>query len=202
MGLGPLICPKVGHYSSDERFSQNQYSKGLVHMYGYYYQLPNIVEDHVNMLRPNVSKDYWEANILGRDVSAMFPKTVFWDTYCSGISQDLSFHFFLDGFQDPLWFNHSKVDLISSLDKYKLGMIVLDKKSIQYKVTELKHQIVIAYDQVYDVSALFAPSSNKKHAFDPKVTQILLKKGDDILEQLTQLLFFLKTTINREFKSK
>jgi chitin synthase len=80
IGTGWLICPASPQLSPGQISSYNSYDdSALVYMYGSYYSAFTIISDKTHQDQNN-NPIFWQEEILGRDVSEMFPKkaTVFW----------------------------------------------------------------------------------------------------------------------------
>ena len=89
VGIGVILCPpqkqmSPGQVSGKYKLDEN----ALVYMYGNYYSVYNIINDHATQKRYAVdnSAGFWENNVLGKDSGIMFPKdnAKFWNTYWYG----------------------------------------------------------------------------------------------------------------------
>jgi chitin synthase len=175
VGLGPLICSKSNQLSPFELMSKTQLDRGIFFMYGHYYQAPSIIENHRSQFRPNNAEDYWKSRVLGKDISQMFPKDVFWSNYCPGYQKPRSFRLFSESaniFVDQRWHNHSSSDLLPSLEVYKVGSVVWTVKLLRERISDRSNQLIVLYDRVYDISALYTPWMGNSTIFPPEVYQI------------------------------
>ncbi|KAI8906445.1 chitin synthase-domain-containing protein [Gorgonomyces haynaldii] len=154
IGLGPLVCPRRSELSPGELSQRNSLDDATVYLHGHYYQIQEIAQQHLFQGRPSSSNLYWQGSVLGRDVSSMFSKEPQFAKYCPGITKPKGFVLYQDalqGLQDRLWHFHSNqtFDPIPQLEPLKRGTVVWDKETL----SKTKN-FMIAYDAVYDLSAL------------------------------------------------
>ena len=87
IGLGRIICPPTSSISQGEIDAHNKVNnKPYVGLYGSYYKMGDIVNNHVND-NQYLNQDAMESTVLGQDVSPMFFKVDSWSKYCPGIPQ-------------------------------------------------------------------------------------------------------------------
>ena len=86
IGVSYLLCPPSKNLLSPGQISEYNAlnDRTLVFMYGKYYYVSRQIEKHLSSTygAPGQNtKEYYERNFLGRDVSQIFPKDGFWETY-------------------------------------------------------------------------------------------------------------------------
>ncbi|KAJ3050400.1 hypothetical protein HK097_008635 [Rhizophlyctis rosea] len=167
IGLGWVLCPKKAELSPGEVSIRNDPSggrgKAYVYMYGNYYDIGDIMKDHMDNFRPNNIPAYWRDAVLGKDVSSMFPKDRYWSKYCVTFpSKPSSFSLFPDanqGLQDVNWAVHGRQDDLDLLDGYVKGRVVFDAENIKLRVQgDTTKRVVTMYGRVFDLSPFFAPA--------------------------------------------
>lgn len=165
IGVGQIVCPNSMSASPGEISTRVDVHspRATVYMYGGYYEIPDIVKDHLYLGYPNSQEMYWSESVLGRDVGAMFPKDEDWATYCPSfpIKPD-RFHLFPNGYQgleDRLWYVHvNRTEELLSLmrEKYYKGPVVLDMSFLEGKAEgDPDVRYAVAYDRVYDISGFY-----------------------------------------------
>lgn len=85
-GLGLVLCPKKIHVPYSEPGALNSTQNALVRMYGSYYSVPHIFQEHVDFSYLDTrmySKRFWQERFYGQDVSLLFPRQHRWQDYCS-----------------------------------------------------------------------------------------------------------------------
>lgn len=74
IGTGWLICPATPQLSPGQISSYTNYDNtALVYMYGSYYSIFEIITAQKHQDQQS-NKEFWQAEVFGRDVSVMFPK--------------------------------------------------------------------------------------------------------------------------------
>jgi chitin synthase len=164
IGLPMVLCPNrriLSQYEIEERTSL---SRPLVSMYGMYYAIPDIVKSHVHESR-YLNENAFKSTVLGRDVSALFVKTDFWEQICPGLTRPPN------GWDNikreipedvmTVWMIHNEKDkagrpknYLQMLRRMQRGFVARDKAWISSFLQQdpLNHYLLIAYDRVFDVS--------------------------------------------------
>lgn len=74
IGTGWLICPQTPQLSPGQISSYVNYdTSALVYMYGAYYSIFQVITSKKHQDQQS-NKEFWQAEVFGRDVSVMFPK--------------------------------------------------------------------------------------------------------------------------------
>lgn len=74
IGTGWLICPQTPQLSPGQISSYVNYdNSALVYMYGAYYSIFQLITSKKHQDQQS-NKEFWQAEVFGRDVSVMFPK--------------------------------------------------------------------------------------------------------------------------------
>ncbi|KAJ3320361.1 hypothetical protein HDU76_000320 [Blyttiomyces sp. JEL0837] len=162
IGLGYVICPKTNVLSPGQIQAHHQANGGaLVYMYGRYYSAYDQFFKHAQDFGDKAND--WENVVLGKDISQMFDKSVFWNTYCPSYPGGPPNSFVLypnppDLFTTGQWYPHliagDKSDKLQSLNGYIRGTVVWDQAGIN-DLLGSNHRIIVTYDRVYDVSAFY-----------------------------------------------
>ncbi|KNC98434.1 uncharacterized protein SPPG_06138 [Spizellomyces punctatus DAOM BR117] len=165
IGLGFVLCPKKNELSPGEITTRNNLdSKATVHMYGSYYVVPGIWTTHNQNGWQSDNDGFWKSQVLGRDVSQLFPKTDarddFFTTYCPGYTKPNTFEQFPKDIKNPLfdtgsWFPHQHSTFLNKVNQYRKGVVVWDKASVAERVDKQRMRYIVAYDRVFDVSAMY-----------------------------------------------
>ncbi|KAI8924380.1 chitin synthase-domain-containing protein [Entophlyctis helioformis] len=136
VGLGLVLCPKKNEMSPGEIsafFTQGP--KASIYMYGSYYYIPKIVENHVStyMDQQSASIKYWETRVLGQDTSIMFPRDSndAWGTYCPNFVKPPGFQLREPIATDSKWYPHTGKDFFATLRPNRKGDVVWDKGTIR-----------------------------------------------------------------------
>ena len=168
IGLGYIICPSTLDLSTGQislrRNSDDP--NAAVYMYGSYFEIKDVLDQHVYKGYPSNFKSYWTFSILGRDVGPMFPKDVLWSTYCPSYpTRPSSFFLFYEnnqGLADPYWYIHNNRtnDVLSKLyTQYYKGRVLWDLDMVKSSMSiDKSKRFMIAYDRVYDISSFYSPA--------------------------------------------
>jgi hypothetical protein len=190
IGTGYLLCKKQEQLSPGELSNFKQPRNGKVYMNGWYYDVSSIMDSHLVQGRPFSDPAYWEAKVLGLDVSSMFSKQPYWNLYCPSFPPTANFSLFPEGnqgLQDTLWYPHSKPGspnlLQDPLFNYKKGSVVWDAATVANFIGDAASgkRILQAYDRIYDISAFYHPSQSKSPNFmGPEIQTIFdsARSGD------------------------
>ncbi|KAJ3065435.1 hypothetical protein HDU99_004165, partial [Rhizoclosmatium hyalinum] len=145
----------------------------IVSMFGAYYQIRDIVKDHVDN-QAFLSQAAMKQTVLGHDVSAMFYKTTVWSNYCK-LPQPAGFDNVVrnipkEGFK--VWFPHQgndgstnkPIDYVQSVSYMRKGMVARDASWIQSFLSSdpINNRLIVAYGNVYDMSAYYSPGGINK----------------------------------------
>ncbi|KAJ3263937.1 hypothetical protein HDU77_009711 [Chytriomyces hyalinus] len=203
IGLGQILCPVQKVLSQGEIDGMNTTAKPVVAMYGAYYLIPDIVKDHVS------NQDYlniaaMEQTTLGHDVSAMFYKTTVWPNYCA-LPQPSGFDNIIRTIPKDaikVWYPHQgnsastgkPIDYVASVAYMRKGMVARDKAWIDQFLSAdpANNRLLIAYGNVYDVSA-YATSQVNKNFLGSNIGRIISELGGtgvdatQFLDQVRQL---------------
>ncbi|KAJ3180810.1 hypothetical protein HDU85_003891 [Gaertneriomyces sp. JEL0708] len=194
VGLGFVLCPRKNELSPGEitsRFELND--KATVHMYGHYYEVPNIWKVHGDRgwQGTSGSDGFWRTRVLGKDVSQMFPKVSVGDNHfgelCPGLTQPPTFAQFpadiTNGdFNLGAWYPHAYNDFLK-LQGTRKGTVVWAKQSLQEGVDD-GHRFIVAYDKIFDVTAFYAGTYKDtikitgSNFFGQRMTSIMDKFAD------------------------
>ncbi|KAI8914285.1 glycosyltransferase family 2 protein [Gorgonomyces haynaldii] len=203
IGIGLLLCPRSDAISEGQLDGLRSIGKPYVAIYGFYYKIDSIAQDHV-FAKQYLNKEAMEQTVLGRDVSAMFYKDSF-QVLCPGLeapSQDW----------DPLirnipkealkvWMIHDDKDktgkrknYLKSLQSMIKGPLARDNEwSMRFlEQDQTRNRLLIAYGNVYDVSAYLDPVQQPKF-LGPNIAKIIESlgtSGKDVtsyFEQIRQL---------------
>ncbi|KAL5035368.1 hypothetical protein BDV3_005309 [Batrachochytrium dendrobatidis] len=169
IGIGPVLCPRRNELSPGEisALTELDPNSATVYMYGNYYNVYAIANDHLMKGRPLSQSNYWKMNVMGQDVSAMFSKDSVWSSYCPAFPKPSSqFQLFPGGsfgLKNPLWYIHNRPnatrDVLTNMDMKSAikGTVVWDTKTIQDTLlpNPVFNHVIIAYDRVYDVTPFF-----------------------------------------------
>ncbi|KAI8615115.1 chitin synthase-domain-containing protein [Chytriomyces sp. MP71] len=203
IGLGQILCPLQKILSQGEIDGYNTTSKPLVSMYGAYYEIPDIIKDHVYS-QDYVNLEAMKQTTLGHDVSAMFYKTTVWSNYCN-LPQPSGFDNIVRTIpKDSLkvWYPHQgndaatgkPIDYVASVQYMRKGMVARNGAWIdQFLAADpANNRIIVAYGNVYDVSA-YADSTITKDFLGANVGKIIAELGGSgvdatkYMEQVRQL---------------
>ncbi|KAJ8322906.1 hypothetical protein O5D80_008429 [Batrachochytrium dendrobatidis] len=159
IGLGFALCPKQAVLSPGEISGLYTFgSRAGVYMYGSYYFIPGIVTNHVSnyMDMSSASNKYWESQVLGHEVSIMFPRddNAAWPTWCPNFIKPGGF-----SLKDPIpngskWWPHTNKDYMSALKPYRKGDVVWDKSTIEGALATSRRFLTI-YDKIYEVTPFY-----------------------------------------------
>ncbi|KAI8802726.1 putative chitin synthase 6 [Cladochytrium replicatum] len=187
VGLGYILCPKEQVLSSGEISSRNTISKPYVYMYGTYYAVPDMVQNHITNY--GTSKALWEAQLLGSDISQMFPKDAEFAKYCPDFAQPNIYQLFpslSSCIRENVCYLHSanptkKIStFLDQFPQYAKGTVVWADESVSNFLKEGScNRIVRAYDAIYDVSSFYCGSygQTKENFFGAVVQNIFEKAG-------------------------
>jgi chitin synthase len=164
IGLPMVLCPNRRILSQYEIEARTSLSRPLVSMYGMYYSIPDIVKSHVHEGR-YLNENAFQSTVLGRDVSALFVKTDFWEQICPGLTRPPN------GWDNikreipedvmTVWMIHQDKDkagrpknYLQMLRRMQKGFVARDKAWINSFLQQdpLNHYLLIAYDRIFDVS--------------------------------------------------
>ncbi|KAI9363452.1 chitin synthase-domain-containing protein [Zopfochytrium polystomum] len=159
IGLGYVLCPPQKVLSPGQIQARNTAdSNALVYMYGNYYKAYDKYTTHTS-----ASASVWQNIVLGKDVSVMFDKSAFWSTYCPTFAKPAGFVLFPTQNQDLLqagtWYQHGLYsgylfDHIPNMQGFIAGTVVWNRQGVQ-DLLDAGYRVIIANDQVYDVSAFY-----------------------------------------------
>eukprot|EP00842_Homolaphlyctis_polyrhiza_P006485 jgi/Hompol1/6838/HPOL_003547-RA len=199
VGLGWVLCPKTNVLSPGEISSTNDLGgNAAIYMYGSYYFIRDIALSHLSQSRPTSQTEYWRFSVLGQDVSPMFSKESFWNTYCPTFAKPAQpFELFPQGFfgvKDARWFLHNRVNTsmdflqLPAIKNARRGTVVWDMDTIQQRLLSdpTYGRAMLAYDRVYDLQAFFAPqyAAVGDNFFGPDMSKIITStatlKGYDL----------------------
>lgn len=186
IGIGLIICPVKDELSPGEisaRSTAN--SKALVFMYGNYYDVNGIWKNHADEGYAPGSTGFWENEVLGKDVSQMFPKDNAWSSYCPGFQKPAVFSTTPDDIMNNnlitgQWVLHNTSDIQQLRTKIK-GDVVWDQDTlVQY--TDAGRRFIKMYDRIYDVTPFFAGiySQTKDNFFGDTVKTIFTQYASDM----------------------
>jgi chitin synthase len=157
IGLSFILCPKekvkslgeVGAYTSISR------NRALSVVNGRYYTITDIFNSHVAN-GANAKAAVWESLVLGQDVSEMFDRSQFWNSYC-GITKPNDFILYPNQneyLRTGTWFLHTN-DLSNMLSAYSRGTIVWSQEVIKSFLKDGTNRLIVAYDKIYNVSPFY-----------------------------------------------
>ncbi|KAI9359285.1 chitin synthase-domain-containing protein [Zopfochytrium polystomum] len=159
IGLGYVLCPPQKVLSPGQIQARNTAdSNALVYMYGNYYKAYDKFSTHTS-----ATAAVWQNVVLGKDVSVMFDKSTFWSSYCPTFSKPAGFILFPTQNQDLLqagtWYQHGLYsgylfDHLPNMQGYIAGTVVWNRQGVQ-DLLDAGYRVIIANDQVYDVSAFY-----------------------------------------------
>ncbi|KAJ3256419.1 hypothetical protein HK103_005548 [Boothiomyces macroporosus] len=189
IALGPIICPAGHQLSPGQLQSQVDFGKGTVYMYGQYYAVNGIASDHIKQVYTQGGQPFWTNDVLGRDVSALFPKDLYWDTYCPSFSKPVSFQLHYGNLPYG-WQAHVQHDYIPLLQKNVAGKVVWGSESISdYLQSTENAKLLIAYDKVYDITPFYVfPNQTLYNFMGPTIGQIFDRKETSTGTDLTFIM--------------
>ncbi|ORY46363.1 hypothetical protein BCR33DRAFT_715478 [Rhizoclosmatium globosum] len=156
IGLGRILCPLQKVLSQGEIDGMTDLNNPIVSMFGAYYQIRDIVKDHVDN-QAFLSQAAMKQTVLGHDVSAMFYKTTVWSNYCK-LPQPAGFDNVVrnipkEGFK--VWFPHQgndgstnkPIDYVQSVSYMRKGMVARDASWIQSFLSSdpINNRLIVAY---------------------------------------------------------
>jgi chitin synthase len=175
IGTGYLICPKDPRFPAQSpgevsgRFEVDR--NAAVYMYGDYYVIPSIVRTHVSayMDQLSASPEYFRSEVLGRDVTWMFPiQNSAGQSRCR-MNVPPQFRLVPDQPPTTKWVQHgttggraSALQIYESLKPYRGGPIVVGVDYLQeivQKNPQTKRYIILN-DNAYDLSPFYDLSLN------------------------------------------
>nr|KAJ3417768.1 hypothetical protein HK105_000815 [Polyrhizophydium stewartii] len=167
VGLGYVLCPRKAELSPGEvsgLFTQGP--KAAVYMYGSYYYIPEIVTYHVSnyMDASSATVKYFESQVLGQDVSVMFPRDYAnqWSAWCPNFVKPAGF-----SLRDPIptgskWYPHiaSNKDYTGTLRSNRKGDVVWDYGTISTAISDQSRRFLTIYDRIYEVTPFYNTALN------------------------------------------
>lgn len=167
VGIGFVICPQTPAKSPGELSGFSAFGPtSAVYMYGQFYYIPSIITTHNSqyMSQSQNTNQYWIAQVLGQDVSPMFPKdNSAWSTYCP-IRQTGAPPFTLNPqiSTQSGWYPHQNtVADLAALKKYmQPGGVIWDVQTLASRIADptLNKRYLTIYDKVYDVTPFYDPN--------------------------------------------
>ncbi|KAJ3270303.1 hypothetical protein HDV01_000368, partial [Terramyces sp. JEL0728] len=191
--LGPIICPTGRQLSPGQLQSQIDFGKGVVYMYGQYYHINSIASDHVKQVYTQGNEAFWTNDVLGRDVSALFPKENYWDTYCPGFSKPVSFQLHYGNLPFG-WEAHVQHDYLPQLQSSVAGTVVWGSQTISDYLSGTENaKLLIAYGKVFDITPFYVfPNQTLYNFMGPTIGQIFDRKETTTGSDLTFIMEKLK----------
>ncbi|KAH6598617.1 hypothetical protein BASA50_003653 [Batrachochytrium salamandrivorans] len=164
VGLGFFLCPKKALLSPGEVSGLFSFGpKAAVYMYGSYYFIPDVVTKHVAnyMDISSATPKYWESQVLGQDVSIMFPRDEngAWPTWCPNFVKPGGF-----SLKDPIptgskWWPHTNKDYFSQLKPFRKGDVVWDQTTLAGAIAT-NRRFLSMYDSIYEVTPFYNTALN------------------------------------------
>lgn len=168
IGLGRVICPKQKILSTSEIEGRSKANSPLAYMNGRVYNFEPIIRTHLDYgVREYVLDDY-----VGKDISYLFNKTLYFDQYCPGFELPEGWDYLS---QRQAISSAEKMhnitqtqggqgrNYISYMNQYAAYRLGYTWKYIRENAVPSRRLIVI-YDNVYDVTTYFnAPFFNNEN---------------------------------------
>ena len=201
IGIPRIVCPPTNIKSLYDVQAMNKYDVGhnvehdaYVAAYGRYYDITDIVKDHIEKIGVDDTK---MQRVLGQDVSQMFYPAIAWDTSCPGITNPgASWDNILERDVDHFW-PHEQINdqtklpmnYLGYLGKYSRGRIGWTRNSIS-GMTSSTQKVVTMYGKVYNVAAYFQ-SQVEPGFFDNNMWNIFSNAavGQDITDFIEKLRY-------------
>ncbi|KAL2915139.1 hypothetical protein HK105_205244 [Polyrhizophydium stewartii] len=210
VGLGRVLCPKQNVLSEGEVSTHNTLSDPLVIAYGRYYAVGDVLKTHVQGSAPVIGAAAMVSTVLGRDVSAMFYPTLLPQTYCPNMrlppGWDNVYQRSSQGTQQT-WYPHQYApqtgnkarDYLGEMARMRRGYVARSSDWIaSFLAADSGHKVIVAWGNVYDISAYYDPSNvgatdTSPGFFGPLVKQVFdafvlpANAGRDATSTLNQL---------------
>ncbi|KAI8800774.1 chitin synthase-domain-containing protein [Cladochytrium replicatum] len=173
--LGRIICPKRAVLGQGEVDGKIKINNPYVSMYGDYYKINDIVKTHVTV-NEYFNDQAMITEVLGRDVSALFDKTLVWQKYCPMLSKrggppsGWTTYYLKEMWPSndkSIWAQHIKDrtrDYVGEMSYMKKGQIARDAAWVEQYISSdlLRHYVLVAYDKVYDFTGYMQLDSTQK----------------------------------------
>ena len=190
--LPRLLCPKQEILSKYEVEGMNKMDNAYIAAYGRYFQITDIVKDHVDKIGVN---EFQMQSILGQDVSQMFFPARNWDKVCPGITNPGDTWDNILERNDLKFWPHMVVNSETSTPQDYLGFLARFSKgrigwTMDYlgTITDSTKKMIVMYGNVYDVAAYFQ-GQNQPGFFDDNLYKIFtnVRNGQDATQFMEQL---------------
>jgi chitin synthase len=191
IGLGLIFCPKTTAISQGEIEGLSAMKKSYVSMYGNYYDMKDIMHDHVN-IKAYLNNEAFKSKVLGRDVSAMFYKADHFTMLCPRLSAPPSGwdSIIRNVDQDAItvWTDHRTKsengnyrNYFKAIQKYLKGPVARDNKWISnaLMLDPIRNHFIVAYDKVYDVSG-YMDKNFEANFLGPNLLEIFTSVGKQL----------------------